>query len=42
MVTRNKDRPVQVIATPTVLATDNTLASPAIKGESTATYALRL
>jgi hypothetical protein len=42
MVTRNKDRPVQVIATPAVLATDNTLASPAIEGESTAAYALRL
>jgi hypothetical protein len=42
MVTRNKDRLVQVIATPAILATDNTLASPTIEGESTAAYALRL
>ena len=42
MVTRNKDRPVQVMATPEMPATDTTPAQPALEGEAITDYAQRL
>jgi hypothetical protein len=42
MVTRSKDRLVQVMAIPEMLATDTALAQPALEAEAIADYAQRL